>query len=124
LIREDIAEIASPVGLVIKKIKRPEEYRIPQDPRYGVFDADKISFPVELRKWRQGDRFIPLGMKGLKKLSDFFIDNKLSIPEKEDIWILVSGKNIIWIVNYRIDERVKVSNDTKNILLIEHRIEN
>ena len=84
-------------------------------------DFSKIKYPLELRKWRQGDRFIPLGMSNFKKLSNFFIDYKLSIPDKEAVWIITSGDDIIWIVNYRIDDRFKVDDDTRDILVIEYK---
>ena len=120
-INEDIAEIECPLPLIIARFNRPENYCIPQDRKYALLDADKISYPIELRKWKKGDRFMPLGMKSFKKLSDFFIDYKLSIPEKENVWLLTSGEDIIWIVDYRIDERFKINNTTRNILLIEYK---
>ncbi len=120
-IDDDIAEITHPVQLIFKKFTRPDNYCVPEDKKYGVIDSTKIIYPLKLRKWKQGDRFVPLGMKNSKKLSDFFIDQKLSIPDKEDVWLLISGEQIIWIVNLRIDERVKVDDYTKNILLIEYK---
>ena len=72
-----------------------------------------------LRRWKQGEYFKPLGMKGLKKLSDFFIDEKYSIPEKEKAWILSSENKVAWIVGKRIDDRFKITNATKLVLRIE-----
>jgi tRNA(Ile)-lysidine synthase len=72
-------------------------------------DADKLDFPLELRKWKKGDRFVPLGMKGSKKLSDFFIDEKISVPEKEQIFVLCSGDSICWVVGQRISEEFKLT---------------
>jgi tRNA(Ile)-lysidine synthase len=120
-IKADVAEIAEPVSLIFSKFSRPEKYNIPKETRYAVLDYNKIKYPLELRKWRQGDRFIPLGMTNHKKLSNFFIDYKLSIPEKEAVWIITSGEDIIWIVNYRIDDRYKVDRNTKEILVIEYK---
>ena len=120
-IKADVAEIAEPVSLSFNKFKRPEKYIIPKETKYAVMDYNKIKYPLELRKWRQGDRFIPLGMSNHKKLSNFFIDYKLSIPEKEAAWIITSGEDIIWIVNYRIDERYKVDRNTTDILVIEYK---
>jgi len=82
-------------------------------------DLDTLSFPLTIRKWREGDAFQPIGMKGKKKLSDFFIDRKLSIAEKEDTWLLVSGGEIAWVIGQRIDERFKVTGSTKKIYFAE-----
>lgn len=73
-------------------------------------------FPLTLRRWKQGDKFRPLGMIGFKKLSDFFKDKKLSLFEKEQVWILESHGEIVWIIGYRLDDRFKV-NDTSNRIL-------
>lgn len=75
-------------------------------------------FPLKLRKWKQGDKFKPFGMKGFKKLSDFFKDQKLSLFEKENAWILESKNHIIWVVGYRMDERCRVNEDVMNLLKI------
>lgn len=120
-IKADVAEIATPVSLSFNRFKRPENYRIPEETKYAVLDFNKIKYPLELRKWRQGDRFTPLGMNNFKKLSNFFIDYKLSIPDKEAVWIITSGDDIIWIVNYRIDDRFKVESNTRDILVIEYK---
>jgi tRNA(Ile)-lysidine synthase len=120
-IKADIAEIATPVSLSFNRFKRPGKFRIPVENKYAVLDFNKLKYPLELRKWRQGDRFKPLGMDHFKKLSNFFIDSKLSIPDKEAVWIITSGEDIIWVVNYRIDDRFKVDDDTKEILVIEYK---
>lgn len=84
----------------------------------AYFDMASISFPIKVRKWKPGDSFCPLGMKGKKKLSDFFIDNKMSINKKENIYVLESGGNIIWVVGHRIDDRHKVRSVTKTMLKV------
>ena len=83
------------------------------------FDYNKLVFPLSIRKWKSGDKFIPLGMKNFKKLSDFFIDEKYSILDKENQWILCSQENIIWIIGRRIDERYKIDSKTKKVYLAE-----
>ena len=87
-------------------------------------DYSKINFPLKLRKWRFGDSFIPLGMKNYKKISDFFIDEKFSLVQKEKQWILCDKKNIIWIVGYRIDDRYKVTSKTKKLYIAKVLHEN
>ncbi len=81
-------------------------------------DFDLLTFPLYLRKWQTGDYFYPLGMKGKKKLSDYFKDEKLSLPEKEKIWLLLQHNNIIWVAGKRPDERFKITDKTKKILHI------
>jgi tRNA(Ile)-lysidine synthase len=88
-----------------------------------MLDADAITFPLLLRKWKQGDYFYPLGVqnlpaarRGKKKLSKFFIDQKISINDKEKIWLIESDKKIIWIIGLRIDDRFKMTSQTKKIL--------
>ena len=80
---------------------------------------DYLKKRLLIRKWQQGDYFQPLGMTGFKKISDFFIDQKIPIHEKENTWILCSGKKIVWIMGHRIDNRFKINDQTNNILKIE-----
>ncbi|WP_026728813.1 tRNA lysidine(34) synthetase TilS [Flavobacterium denitrificans] len=83
-------------------------------------DAEKIQFPLILRKWAEGDVFHPFGMQGKsKKVSKLFKDEKLSLIEKEKTWILCSGNQIVWVVGIRQDERFKIENTTNKILKIE-----
>ncbi len=79
-------------------------------------DYLKLVFPLRIRPWKLGDFFFPLGMTGKKKLSDFFIDKKLSINEKETVFVLESAGSIVWIIGYRIDDRYKITPSSKKIL--------
>ena len=81
-------------------------------------DKEKLKYPLIVRKWKEGDYFYPLGMKGKKKLSKYFKDEKLSLLAKERLWLLCSEDDIVWIVNYRADNRFKISPKTKQILKV------
>ncbi|MDQ7917820.1 tRNA lysidine(34) synthetase TilS [Mesonia sp. MT50] len=81
----------------------------------AYFPIELLKFPLELRKWKPGDYFYPFGMQGKKKISDFLIDEKIPVTEKEKIWVLCNETDIIWIVNHRTDERYKIQ-PTQNIL--------
>jgi tRNA(Ile)-lysidine synthase len=90
------------------------------DHRLGYFDLDKLTFPLELRTWQEGDWFIPLGMKGKKKLSDFMIDKKIPLNLKKRLMVLLSGGAIAWIAGYRSDDRFKIQDSTRKILKITY----
>lgn len=83
-------------------------------------DADKLQYPLVLRRWKQGDSFRPFGMNGKsKKVSKLFKDEKLSLIEKENSWLLCSNDQIVWIIGIRQDERFRIENTTKNSLKIK-----
>ncbi|RAV30159.1 tRNA lysidine(34) synthetase TilS [Sinomicrobium soli] len=84
----------------------------------AMIDKDKLKYPLVLRKWEKGDYFYPLGMTNRKKVSKFFKDERFSVFDKEDTWLLCSGKDIVWIVGHRLDDRFKVAPDTGNILRV------
>ncbi len=121
LIEEETKEVHFTKGKI--SIERNIDLRITADANIALLDASQIKFPLLLRKWKQGDYFYPLGMQNLpagrpgkKKLSRFFIDQKLSMNEKENTWVIESGKKIIWIVGMRIDDRVKITTQTTQVL--------
>ena len=82
----------------------------------GSFDHSKIKFPMLWRKWRSGDVFFPLGLGHRKKVSDFLIDEKLPMTEKNVVTVLESGGEIVWVVGHRVDDRFKVTPKTKSVL--------
>jgi tRNA(Ile)-lysidine synthase len=113
------SEIEKPLEMSFSLADNHPDFIIPRSSRLAVLDFDKLSFPLLIRRWRNGEYFKPLGMSGFKKLSDFFIDQKMSIPEKENTWILVSDNKVVWIIGKRIDDRFKLTADTKRILQIK-----
>ncbi|MES2396165.1 MAG: tRNA lysidine(34) synthetase TilS, partial [Bacteroidota bacterium] len=85
----------------------------------AYLDLEKLEFPLEIRKWQKGDVFYPFGMKGKKKLSDFFIDKKLSLNQKENAWLLTSKGKIAWVIGQRIDNRFKITEKTRKIYIVK-----
>jgi tRNA(Ile)-lysidine synthase len=83
-------------------------------------DEEKLQFPLEIRKWQEGDWFYPHGMNGKKKLSKFFKDEKFSLPDKSNTWLLCSGNQIVWVIGKRSDKRFKVTGVTTKILKINY----
>ncbi len=94
-------------------------FEIPSDPSVACIDSEKLRFPLTIRKWKAGDYFFPLGMRQKKKLSDYFIDNKYSIFDKENKLILESAGEIVWIVGDRIDNRFRITRSTKEAMIIK-----
>ncbi|MCD6090048.1 MAG: tRNA lysidine(34) synthetase TilS [Bacteroidales bacterium] len=115
-LKNNEGEIHSPLFLKWETLK---EFHIEKDAHLAFLDVDKLKFPLKLRKWEQGDTFYPLGMRGKKLVSDFFIDIKLNQFQKENVWLLLSNEEIVWIVGYRIDNRFRISTETKQALKIE-----
>lgn len=113
------SSLIHPLKMQIELLRDLKFINISKDKNIAMLDADLLKFPLILRKWRQGDSFVPFGMKKEKKLSDYFTSNKYSLLDKENQWILCSEEKIVWLVAERIDDRFRISNKTKNILKIE-----
>ena len=103
--------------LRLNSYNKDEGFQLIKDPKVAAqFDMDKIAFPLKLRHWKKGDRFKPLGMKGSKLLSDFFNDLGFSEYQKRNVWIMEDSNGLIlWVVGYRINDKVKILDSTKVI---------
>jgi len=106
-----------PIKLSFRLLKR-KAFIMPSDETIAMIDYDKLHLPLSIRKWKTGDYFYPLGMSNRKKISDFFIDQKFSIPQKEDTWLLCSGDDIVWVIGERLDDRFKITSETKTVLQV------
>ena len=82
-------------------------------PSFIVLDKEKLSFPLTIRHWKEGDYFYPAGMNGKKKLAKYFVDQKIPNPIKQKIWLITSENHIVWVVGYRADQRYIATEHTK-----------
>lgn len=119
-IEKDESFLVNPIKLKMQSLDKTSDFDISKNPHIANLDYQKLKYPLKLRRWKKGDYFYPLGMNQKKLISDFFIDNKISVPDKEKAWLLVSDEQIVWIVGYRIDNRYKINAQTKIILYINY----
>lgn len=110
---------APPFRLIREEREYTKDFVIPRERHIACLDADKLTEELYLRKWRIGDVFIPFGMKGKKKVSDYLTDRKFSIIQKERQWVLCCGDKIVWIVGERTDNRFRIDKDTKRIIILK-----
>lgn len=96
------------------KVATEKNWSIQSDPFVALIDRDKLIYPLTWRLWREGDYFFPLGMDNKKKISDFLIDSKIAISDKDHVTVVESAGEIVWIVGYRIDNRFKITDNTKS----------
>ena len=104
-----------PFSLNVAGVENAES-QISRDKNEAILDESKLKFPLTWRKWKAGDQFYPMGFDHRKKLSDFLIDNKISRPAKEFVTVLESEGEIAWVVGYRIDNRFKITAQTRSAL--------
>ena len=115
LITENTLEITNPIHLKITTISEVEK----ESKTTIYIDKNSIAFPFTIRKWEHGDYFYPKGMQGKKKISKYFKDQKLSLIDKENTWLLCSENNIVWVIGKRQDNRFLANKKTASILKIE-----
>ncbi|MBK6835001.1 MAG: tRNA lysidine(34) synthetase TilS [Bacteroidetes bacterium] len=115
-IEKNTKSISEPLNLHFEIV---DEAKIIVEDNLVCLDFEKLSFPLQIRKWQEGDSFQPLGMQGTKKLSDFFINQKYTLFQKEEQWLLTSKNEIVWIIGKRIDNRFKVTETTKQTLILK-----
>ena len=104
-----------PIKLNFTKVAQVGEH----EPHSLYVDAAKLTYPLKVRAWRLDDVFHPFGMKGKKKLTKFFKDEKLSLLSKNSVWVLESGDEIVWVIGLRPDDRYKVTSATNKVLKIQ-----
>ena len=95
-------------------------YNVPDN--VALLDADKVEYPLSLRRWSEGDTFTPFGMTGRKKVSDFLIDGKVSMAEKSRQFVLLVGDEIAWLVGRRIADPYRITESTERVLRITKEI--
>lgn len=105
--------------ITFRTLARKPDFVLPASATMAALDFNKLEFPLEIRGWQKGDAFQPIGMKGRKKLSDLFTDKKLSLSEKENVRVLVSQGEIVWVIGLRPDERFKIGAQTTKIYFVE-----
>ncbi|MGD9976746.1 MAG: tRNA lysidine(34) synthetase TilS [Bacteroidales bacterium] len=111
----DTKSISSPIKLKVEVINDVSSIIIEKDTDVALIDYSKLRFPLTLRVWQPGDKFIPFGMSGFKKVSDFLVDIKVPVHRKSNVCVLLSGDKIVWVVGFRIDNRFGVGPATKKI---------
>ena len=109
-------------SLYIREVSK-EEFQLERDAAIAQLDLSTIEYPLLWRNWKPGDFFIPLGMENHKKISDFLIDLRVSLSEKQNVTVLESGGTIVWVVGLRIHEHCKVTDQTQKVLTIKFQAE-
>ncbi len=115
LIRPEDHEIESPIRMVFENNEIGKDFRIDKGRKVAQIDYEKLKFPLKIRHFMAGDYFYPIGMGGKKLVSDFFTDEKMSLFQKRDAWILESDNQIVWIIGCRLDDRFKITSITKRV---------
>ena len=106
-----------PFQIIKEEKEYTPDFQIPREKGIACFDADKLNGEISYRKWQTGDTFVPFGMKGKKKVSDYLTDRKFSISQKERQWVLCCGERIAWLIGERTDNRFRIDETTQRIVI-------
>jgi len=108
--------VANQGMLTVRLLSKSDDFRPPIQATIACLDANLLTFPLVIRPWRQGDRFRPLGLNGRKLVSDLLNDVKVSYAEREQVMVLTSGEEIVWVIGYRINHRFRITENTTDIV--------
>ena len=114
---QSVSKATPPFQLIREEQEYTFDFQIPQEKQTACFDADKLNEAICCRKWQTGDTFVPFGMKGKKKISDYLTDRKFSISQKERQWVLCCGERIAWLIGERTDNRFRIDETTKRVII-------
>ena len=118
LIDKDCKSIDFPIKLKFDFFENSDSFAIQRDSSIADLDFSKLIFPLQLRPWQPGDKFMPFGMDKFKKVSDFLIDQKVSLVEKDKVYVLTSNGEIVWVVGMRIDNRFRITSETSKFFMV------
>ena len=104
--------------LLYRTFDKTPDFRWPTDSSIACVDADLVTMPLKVRRWQPGDKFMPLGMKGRKMVSDYLTNRKYSLFEKQRLFVVCSGEEIVWLIGERMDHRFRITEQTKRFLEI------
>lgn len=121
-IDEAVGVITEPIALSFSVVSNDSGFTIPKLADVAALDFGKLHFPLTLRLWREGDWFVPFGMKGRKKISDFLVDQKVPLHHKHSVYVLESNGHIVWVVGFRVDDRYGITNSSRSILLVRETL--
>ncbi|MEN9918645.1 MAG: tRNA lysidine(34) synthetase TilS [Bacteroidota bacterium] len=115
----DSKKITEPLVLTFESFSNTSDFVIVRSNQLVYLDKAKLTYPLSIRRWSVGDKFVPFGMKGSKKLSDYFSDRKFSLLDKDKVWLLFSGNKIVWIIGERADDRFRITDKTTEVLSVK-----
>lgn len=121
LVAESELDLLNGFGLKLSIVEKTDNPIIIKNPVFAYIDYERLKFPLTIRKWKEGDKFKPFGMNNFRKLSDFFKDEKLNLFQKNETLIIESEGNIVWIVGVRLDNRFRITENTKKMLILEKK---